>query len=157
MKRFLTALLMLSAVLALTGLLVERDRFGIVDGDRIGVFGAAGMNLFRALLRGAALVSWDVARDGIDGIGDWIEREEVTLLHCLPTLFRQWTDAMPAPRAWPSLRCVSLTGEPVVTRDVAAFRRLFPAHCVMANGFGPPQAVTFCQLTIRDHTASAGC
>ncbi|MEP7063257.1 MAG: amino acid adenylation domain-containing protein [Betaproteobacteria bacterium] len=136
--------------------IVERDRFGIGTGDRIGVFGAAGMNLFRALLRGAALASWDVARDGIDGIDDWIEREEITLLHCLPTLFRQWTDAMPTPRAWPRLRCVSLTGEPVFTRDVAAYRRLFPAHCVMANGLGTTEAGTFCQFTIDHRTVIEG-
>ena len=134
--------------------IVLRDRFGIGADDRIGVFGAAGMNLFRALMRGAALVSWDVARDGIDGIGGWIDDEGVTLLHCLPTLFRRWTDTLDARRAWPRLRCLSLTGEPVVARDVTAFRQWFPARCVMVNGLGTTEAGTFCQSTIDHATPS---
>ncbi|MDQ2961576.1 MAG: amino acid adenylation domain-containing protein [Pseudomonadota bacterium] len=132
--------------------IVRRDRFAVGPGDRIGVFGAAGMNLFRAVLRGAALVTWDIQRDGFAGIGDWIEREEITVLHCLPTLFRQWVDATPAPRAWPRLRCVSLTGEPVIRNDVVLFRRVFPAHCVLVNGLGTTEAGTFCQWTLDNAT-----
>ncbi|MEO8847662.1 MAG: amino acid adenylation domain-containing protein [Casimicrobiaceae bacterium] len=131
--------------------IVDSDRFQLAAGDRIGVFGSAGMNLFRALLNGAALCSWDVASEGIAGIGDWIESERITLLHCIPTLFRQWVGTL-AGHAYPSLRCVSLTGEPVVARDVRAFLHAFPAHCSLANGFGTTESGTCCQFVIHRAT-----
>ncbi|MEO6928046.1 MAG: AMP-binding protein, partial [Casimicrobiaceae bacterium] len=131
--------------------IVDSDRFRLAAGDRIGVFGSAGMNLFRALLNGAALCSWDVATDGLAGIGDWIENEKITLLHCIPTLFRQWVGTF-ADHAYPSLRCVSLTGEPVVASDVRAFLHAFPAHCSLANGFGTTESGTCCQFVIHRAT-----
>ncbi|HEX5863724.1 MAG TPA: AMP-binding protein, partial [Casimicrobiaceae bacterium] len=130
--------------------IVQRDRFAVAVGDRIAVFGAAGMNLFRALCNGAALVSWDVAQDGLAGIGAWVASEEISLLHCLPTLFRQWVTTLADGQAWPRLRWVSLTGEPVVRQDVVAFRRVFPAHCALVNGLGTTEAGTFCQWIDRD-------
>ncbi len=130
--------------------IVRRDRFDIGPGDRIGVFGAAGMNLFRALLTGGALVAWDMARDGVAGVADWIAREEITLLHGIPTLFRRLADALPAGRAFPALRRVSVTGEPLLRHDVLVLRRLFPPPCVLMNGLGTTEAGTFCQWTIDD-------
>jgi amino acid adenylation domain-containing protein len=131
---------------------VDRDRFALGPGDRVGVFGGAGMHLFRTLLRGAALVSWDAARDGIAGVAEWIAREEITVLHCLPTLFRRLTDAWDGPLDLPRLRVVSLTGEPVVARDVERFRRCFPASCMLVNGIGTTEAGTFCQAEIAHAT-----
>jgi len=135
---------------------VDRDRFVIGPGDRVGIFGGAGMNLFRTLLRGGALVSWDAAHDGIAGVAEWIAREEITVLHCLPTLFRRLTDAWEGPLDLPRLRYVSLTGEPVVGRDVERFRRCFPASCVLVNGLGTTEAGTFCQAEIGHATALDG-
>lgn len=135
---------------------VDRDRFAIGPGDRVGVFGGAGMNLFRTLLRGGALVSWDAAHDGIAGVAEWIAREEITILHCLPTLFRRLTDGWDGPLALPRLRYVSLTGEPVVRRDVDRFRRCFLPASVLLNGLGTTEAGTFCQAEIGHATAIDG-
>ncbi len=135
---------------------VDRDRFALGPGDRVGVFGGAGMNLFRTLLRGAALSAWDVERDGVAGVAEWIAREEITVLHCLPTLFRRLTDSWERTPHFPRLRFVSLTGEPVVRRDVERFRRCFPSTTVLLNGLGTTEAGTFCQAAIDPTTVLEG-
>lgn len=135
---------------------VDRDRFALGPGDRVGIFGGAGMNLFRALLRRAALCSWDVERDGLVGVAKWIARQEITVLHCLPTFFRRLTDSWELPLDLPRLRFVSLTGEPVMRRDVERFRRCFPSTCVLLNGLGTTEAGTFCQAEIGDGTVLDG-
>lgn len=127
---------------------VRRDRFGLGPGDRLGVFGSAGMNLFRALLTGATLVTWDMATDGLAGIPAWIARERLTLLHGTPTLFRRLTAPTPSPQAFPSLRWVSVTGEPMLRADAEALRRTFPPPCAIVNGLGTTEAGTFCQWTV---------
>src|SRR5205807_710039 len=53
--------------------IVRRDRLALGPDDRVGIFGPAGMNVFRTLLRGAALLAWDLAHDGSAGVADWIE------------------------------------------------------------------------------------
>lgn len=128
--------------------IVDDDRFALGPDDRIGVFGGAGMNLFRALLRGAALVSWDLGRDGLAGVGAWIAREELTLLHVIPTVARRLAPAVAA--VFPRLRHVNLTGEPLYARDVAILRACFPPPCVLLNGLGTTEAGTFCQGVIDD-------
>lgn len=129
--------------------IVRHDRFGVGPGDRLGIFGAAGMSVFRALLSGAALVSWDIARDGVAGVGAWIAREQLTMLHGIPTLFRRLARVLDGAQRFPHLRCVSVTGEPLVRRDAADLRRLFPSPCVLVNGLGTTEAGTFCQGTIE--------
>lgn len=128
--------------------IVRHDRFGVGPGDRLGIFGPAGMSVFRALLSGAALVSWDIARDGVAGIGAWIAREQLTMLHGIPTLFRRLAHVLDGAQRFPHLRCVSVTGEPLVRRDAGDLRRLFPSPCVLVNGIGTTEAGTFCQGTI---------
>ena len=73
--------------------IVERDRFALGPG-------AARRRLRRrrheslpdAAARGGAGVVGRDAATGIAGVADWIAREELTVLHCLPTLFRRLTD-----------------------------------------------------------------
>ena len=44
-------------------------------------FGAANMNVFGGLLNGATLCAYDMRRDGIPLLADWLDRERITVLH----------------------------------------------------------------------------
>lgn len=135
---------------------VGHNRFGVGPGDRISALGAGGMNLFRALLTGAALVSLDVRAAGIEALPGWLRRERITLYHSVPTLFRHLVAVLGAEGSFPDLRVVNLTGEALLAQDVAAFRRHFGESCVLVHGLGTTEAGTFRELRIDRGTRIMG-
>lgn len=69
----------------------------------------------------------------------WLAREEITLLHATPSLFRSLL-AHPAARDLPSLRAVLLAGEIVRPADVIAAREVLGPHVRLVNLYGPTEA-----------------
>jgi amino acid adenylation domain-containing protein len=128
--------------------IVEGDRFRVGPGDRVSAYGAGGMNLFRALLRGAALAPVDPVRLPPRDVPAWLARHEISHFHCVPTVLRHILRELPGPAELPRLRVVSATGEPLYRPDVERFRALFPAGCRLVHGLGTTEAMTFCQLEI---------
>ena len=96
-------------------------------------FNAANMDIYGALLAGAAVVVRDVRRDGLDGAADWLDRERITILHTVPTVFRSLCAQVPPMRVFPHLRVVDLGGEAVFASDVDLFRAHTLDSCVLVN------------------------
>lgn len=69
----------------------------------------------------------------------WLIREEITLLHCVPSLFRALLTCAEASRLT-ALRHVLLAGEVVRTGDVRAARALFGDRVQLINLYGPTEA-----------------
>jgi amino acid adenylation domain-containing protein len=128
--------------------IVEGDRFHLGPGDRVSAYGAGGMNLFRALLRGAALAPVDPGLLPPRDVPAWLARHEISHFHCVPTVLRHILRELPGPVELPRLRVVSATGEPLYRPDVERFRALLPAGCRLVHGLGTTEAMTFCQLEI---------
>lgn len=135
---------------------VRHNRFGIGPDDRLSALGAGGMNLFRALLTGAALVSLDVRTAGVGALPAWLRAERITLYHSVPTLFRHLAAVLGPDDAFPDLRIVNLTGEVLLDHDVESFRRHFPPGCVLVHGLGTTEAGTFHELRIDRATRIPG-
>jgi acyl-coenzyme A synthetase/AMP-(fatty) acid ligase/acyl carrier protein len=135
---------------------VRANRFGVGPGDRLSALGAGGMNLFRALLTGAALVSLDVRAAGVDALPAWLRDERITLYHSVPTLFRHLAAVLGPDDRFPDLRVVNLTGEALLDQDVEAFRRRFSPECVLVHGLGTTEAGTFHELRIDRDTRVTG-
>ncbi len=96
-------------------------------------FNAANMDVYGALLHGATLCVLDVRRVGIAALADWLDRQRVTLLHTVPTVFRELARRLPKARVLPYLRAVDLGGESVFAKDVDNFIAHTGAHCVLIN------------------------
>ena len=135
---------------------VGHNRFGVGGGDRLSALGAGGMNLFRALLTGAALISLDVRRAGAEALPGWLQREGITLDHSVPTLFRHLITILTGAETFSDLRVVNLTGEALLRQDVEAFRRHFPEDCLLVHGLGTTEAATFRELRIDRRTRVPG-
>ena len=110
---------------------------GISPEDRMtllqsSTFSGAVSSMFGALLNGAALYPWDAARSTPGALAEWIAREEITIYHSVPTLFRSFVPG----RHFPSVRVLRLEGDRATHRDVELFRAHFSAHCVLVNGLG---------------------
>ncbi len=124
------------------------NRLGAGPGDRITALGPGGMNLYRALLTGATLVALNLRKVEVANLARWLREERITIYQSVPTVFRRFVATLSGNERFPDLRVVNLTGETVLSRDVAAFRRHFPDTCVPINGLGTTEAGTFSELRI---------
>jgi amino acid adenylation domain-containing protein len=112
-------------------------------------FDAAVMDLYGALLSGAALCVRSVPEEGVVGLAQWLRQSRVTLYHSTPTVFRLLTEGLEPGARFPDVRCVVLGGEEALRRDVVAFRRHFPVTSTLVNGMGPTESTLALQYFLR--------
>jgi amino acid adenylation domain-containing protein len=123
--------------------------------DRLAWFGpytlgAQTLVIFGALLEGATLCPYPLKIRGLGALPGWMRRQTITILNMTPSAFRAFAASLDAGEAFPSLRRVVLTGEPLHRADVALFRRYFPEPCEIVNIFGLTEQKTVGYLAI-DH------
>jgi amino acid adenylation domain-containing protein len=138
-------LLFFSDAYAKTLRMAESDRLSLVF---VVNFAASLMHIFGGLLRGATLCAYDMRRDGIPLLADWLEREQVTLLHTIPSVFRELCQRLPADAKLSHLRGIDLAGEAAFASDVAMFRRHTLEHCILVNQLGATEADVIAQHVV---------
>ncbi|MGW1591226.1 non-ribosomal peptide synthetase [Streptomyces sp. NPDC002386] len=123
----------------------ETAEFGITDGTRVSLLTSPG---FDAFLRDALvpLRSGGSVRAAGPGtvpvaatLAEWLEKQRVEVLHCVPTVFRTLRAAGLTSGSLPRLRTVLLAGEPVRPADVAWWRGLFGDDKALVNLYGPSE------------------
>jgi amino acid adenylation domain-containing protein len=132
--------------------LSAEDRLSIVASYGVD---AAVMDIFGALLNGAALCPIDVRQVGLGGLRERLVSDRVTVYHSTPTLFRSLAHELvghPAPAA---VRLVVLGGEEVRGEDVALWRERFADSCILVNGLGPTESTIALQYFVDRRTAAA--
>jgi acyl-coenzyme A synthetase/AMP-(fatty) acid ligase/thioesterase domain-containing protein/acyl carrier protein len=97
-------------------------------------------SIFGALLNGAALCPFNPLHEGLHRMRSWINEQQITLYHSVPSLFRRFAESLPASEILSSVRVVKLGGEPVFASDVDLFRRHFRRDCALINGLGLTEA-----------------
>jgi amino acid adenylation domain-containing protein len=122
----------------------------ICPGDRIGLFftfnfGASASNLFGALLNGASLHPFDVKRESPARLLEWLNREEITFFHTVPTFFRHLTSTMIGNERFQKLRLIRLAGETIYGNDVRLFQEHFGGNCILQVGMGSSETGTVLQ------------
>jgi amino acid adenylation domain-containing protein/non-ribosomal peptide synthase protein (TIGR01720 family) len=73
---------------------------------------------------------------------DWLAREAVTLVHCVPTVLRLVTRELAergGTRAFPALRHLLVAGEPLLGADVLAWREAAGEGAEVVNLYGPSE------------------
>ncbi|AOJ09526.1 non-ribosomal peptide synthetase [Burkholderia mayonis] len=129
---------------------------GLGAGDRMTLlpyygFDASVMDIFATLLTGASLHLWDVRECGVEGIGDWLARERMTIWHSTPSVLRAAFRTFTRPAG---LRWVVLGGEAATGGDVALAARHGGPRCRLLNGLGPTECTTALQY-VADPVADA--
>jgi amino acid adenylation domain-containing protein len=119
--------------------------FSVTPSDRmtlLSVFShdAAVMDIFGALLNGAALYPYDI-RNAAAGTGParFLVEEKITIWHSVPTLYRYFADSLTGEKTFPLLRYIILGGEAVRAHDIALFNRFFP-HSSFVNLYGQTES-----------------
>jgi amino acid adenylation domain-containing protein len=133
----------------------------IGEADRLSLlytlsFNAANMDIFGGLLTGATLCAYDMRREGISQLADWLDRERITVLHAVPTVFRELVNRLPPSRLLPHLRAIDLGGESVFTNDVELFRQHTLGNCILINQLAATEVGLIAQHVV-DHRSPLTC
>ncbi len=121
-------------------------------------FSASRLDIFGALLSGAGLFHFAVADNGLADLARWLREEEITLLHWVPTAFRQLAGVFDVLEQFPSWRLVVLGSEALSVRDIALYKKHFSPDCVLVNRFGTTETGNICWHFIdknSEHTSGA--
>ncbi len=109
------------------------DRFGLVASFS---FAQSCRNLFVPLLTGGAVYPYDLKRRGIAPMADWLRRNEITILHVVPGVFRQFAGTLEGANLFPSLRLLVLGGDTIRHGDVELYRKHLSDDCLLRLGMG---------------------
>ena len=114
------------------------NALAISEDDRLTLLQSCGFSgsvssLFGALLNGATIFPFDFARQGPVELGRLLQREQLTIYHSVPSIFRSF---LTGSIRFPSMRVIRLEGDRATSLDVELYRRHFEPHCVLANGLG---------------------
>jgi acyl-coenzyme A synthetase/AMP-(fatty) acid ligase/acyl carrier protein len=103
-------------------------------------FGGSLFSVFGSLLNAAAVLPFDVRRQGIDALPDWLAREEITIYYSVPTVFRNLGVPSAGKGRFPTIRLVCLGGETILRRDLDLHKQYFPDDCLLRLGMGMTEA-----------------
>ncbi|UCH93962.1 MAG: amino acid adenylation domain-containing protein [Candidatus Aminicenantes bacterium] len=116
-------------------------------------FDAAKMDIYGALLNGAALYPYDIVQQGsLRQLPVWLGQEAVTIYHSIPTVYRYFTDMLQETDQFPNLRFIVLGGEAVFKEDIEAYKKYFPDRCLFINGLGPTESTVTLQYFLNKNT-----
>lgn len=101
-----------------------------------------------ALLNGIALFPFDSKRD-LAIMAEWINREEITVLSCVPTLMRHFGSLVAGKVKLPSVRLMTIGGETVLKSDFEIFKNIFPAGCKLRIGLGGSEMLTVTSIILE--------
>ena len=140
------------AVLHRVWLAVQHD--AITSADRLSLlthcsFSASEADMFGALLNGATLCTFDFASEGLTTFREWVDAEQITLLHPPVLLFRRFLSTLTGPDLFPSVRLVALAGDAVLPADVEGWRQHFGRSCVLMHRFSISETALLCLARIE--------
>jgi len=134
---------------------------GICHDDRLLLvsspsFADATRTIYGALLNGACLCPLNIKERGFSGLVDWIGQEKLTVYRSVPTVFRQLVSGLSGLEVFPNLRLIYLAGDTVLKKDVELYKKHFADGCILINGLGTTEALTFCWYFIGKETQIDG-
>lgn len=116
------------------------DRLVLVSSP---AFADAVRTTYAALLNGASLYPLDIKKEGITALANHLIQQEITVYRSVPSLFRQLASALSEEKAVPKLRLIYLAGDSVSKTDVELYKTHFPRNCILVNGLGSTESLTF--------------
>ena len=133
----------------------------IASDDRLSLlwscsFAASIPNIFGALLNGAALLPYDIKKNGIADLADWLIRKEITIYHSVPTVYRHLLSTLTGKENFSVLRLIKLSGEPVLKTDVESYKRHFSENCIFHVSYASTETNIVRQFFCGHHTELSG-
>src|SRR5262249_6454320 len=98
------------------------------------------VDIFAALLNGATLFPFNIKEDDPSKLADWLIKEEITVYHSTPTLYRYFLSTVPPETKLTKLRLLVLGGEAVNKRDADRYREHLAADSLFVNLYGSTES-----------------
>ena len=108
--------------------------------------------IFSSLLNGGSIYPYDIRDSGFGALPNWLVTHEITIVRTVPTTFRDFMDSLERDQKFPSVRVLSVGGEPMLRDDLDYFNRHFLSHCVLSHALGPTECLTVCWALIPHGT-----
>jgi len=133
----------------------------ISAGDRLALlsppsFAGAVRDIYCALLNGAALLTFDVQREGLTTLAAWLRQKKITAFFAVATIFRNFCHLLSLDDRFPAVRLIELGSEPVYAGDVRLYQRHFSRACHMIANLGGSEISPICQFLIDSGTRIEG-
>jgi amino acid adenylation domain-containing protein len=119
------------------------DRLTLLQGP---AFSGCVSSQLGALLNGAASFPFRLAEEGLLAAAEWLRREQITVYHSVPSIFRALVGRGDR---FPGVRVVRLEGDRARWDDVEFWRRRFEPGSILANGLGTTETGLARQLIVR--------
>jgi amino acid adenylation domain-containing protein len=124
----------------------ELETFGIGEGTRVSQlttpsFDAYLRDVFVPLCAGGVVCGLKRVRTSpdVESLIDWVDRQRINLIHCVPSLFRSILSFELKPTYFPALKNILLAGEPVLPSDVRRWADIFGDRIQLVNLYGPSE------------------
>jgi amino acid adenylation domain-containing protein len=123
----------------------QRETFAIVPEDRAAQltglsFDVVLRDIFLPLTSGATLCLPSITEDLTPGrILPWMERQQITILHTVPSLAQSWLMNVPTGVSLRTLRRIFFAGEPLRDTLIHRWRETFPTAGEIVNLYGPTE------------------
>ena len=135
----------------------QSNSLKISPSDRLSLLGTLGhivfiTDLLRGLLNGACVCPYDIIEEGVGHLPSWLQKEEITIYHSVPSIFRHFAMRLQGNGNFPNLRLIHLGGETVTANDVDAYKRHFSDSCVLLNNLGSTEVPAMRQFFMNKNT-----
>jgi amino acid adenylation domain-containing protein len=129
------------------------DRLALVSSPS---FADAVRTTYAALLNGASLYPLDIKKEEVAGLPYWLTQQEITVYRSVPSVFRRAVSAVRGGEMFPKLRLIYLAGDSVSKSDVELYKKHFSRNCILVNGLGSTESLTFRWYFIDQDTQVTG-
>jgi amino acid adenylation domain-containing protein len=125
-------------------LIWQRNTFSIGKDDRVGQlthlsFDVVLRDILTILISGGTLVLPPIEAIPPQNVLAWLAAQQITLLHCVPSLVRFWLESSTEPVHLPELRLTFFAGEILHGELVNRWRKHLAPECVVVNLYGPTE------------------
>lgn len=110
--------------------------------------------LRNAVTVGATLYSPNMHGDWLATTRRWLATEQITYLGTLPSLMRALFDGTESIRPIPGIQIVSISGEPVLSKDIELFRRFTEPGTLLNVVFGASEGGIYCSRMLGHESES---
>jgi amino acid adenylation domain-containing protein len=118
----------------------DTNDFHICAEDRLTFVASSGRDVLRALLTGAGVHPIDIRQEGFAELGRRLMDDEITILNCVTSVFRNFAGTLAHHERFSHLRLIKVTGETLYKSDFELYQQHFSDECILVNRYGPNEA-----------------
>nr|WP_166923720.1 non-ribosomal peptide synthetase [Flavobacterium sp. JXAS1] len=112
-------------------------------------FDASVKDIYGAILNGATVSIYDIVENGLDPLSDWLFTQNITIIHMVPTIYRNFLKGLGEDKVLPTVRLIDLGGESCHKPDLDLFKKHFLEGAFLVNDYGPTESTIVAQKFLK--------